>query len=338
MELIFYSVLLPITYLINIIYIKNKFLLNFNGQKHQKFTNKKLVPLSGGLIIIIFLLSNYIFTNIQLSTIFLLIFILGVMSDYNVSFSPLLRIFFQLSVIFIMVLTLNLEIVTTKVFFLDFLLKQKFMNYIFCVFCLLIVLNGTNFIDGCNNIVLGYYLIITIVLFQLNLFATIGVENYFVYGFIILFFILILFNSLEKLYLGDNGVYILALIFGFYLIKIHLNNPGISPYFIVLLLWYPAFENLFSLIRKFKLQKSPLEADTYHLHQLLYFVLNKIHFKSKNVANNITGLLITSYNLIIILLSTINIYSTQYQIILITISILIYVILYIRLFRYRLTN
>ena len=165
MELIFYSVLLPITYLINIIYIKNKFLLNFNGQKHQKFTNKKLVPLSGGLVIIIFLLSNYIFTNIQLSTIFLLIFILGVMSDYNSSFSPLLRIFFQLSVIFIMVLSLNLEIVTTKVFFLDFLLKQKFINYIFCVFCLLIVLNGTNFIDGCNNIVLGYYLIITIVLF-----------------------------------------------------------------------------------------------------------------------------------------------------------------------------
>lgn len=338
MESIFYLILLPITYLINITYIKNKFLLNFNGPKHQKFTNKKIVPLSGGLVIVIFLLNNYIFTDIQLCAIILLIFTLGIMSDYNSSFSPFLRIFFQLCIIFTMILTFDLEITNTQVFFIDFLLKQKFINYVFCAFCLLIILNGTNFMDGCNNVVLGYYLIITLILFKLNFFSTIGIENYFIYGLIILFFILILFNSFEKLYLGDNGVYVLALIFGFYLIKIYFNNPAISPYFIVLLLWYPAFENLFSIARKFQFKKSPLEADTYHFHQLLFFALNKAYFKSKNLSNNMVGLLITTYNLIIILLAIINIYNSKYQLILIIINILIYIILYIRLYRYRLIN
>ena len=32
-------------------------------------------------------------------------------------------------------------------------------NYIFVTFCILIILNGTNFTDGLNTLVIGYYLI-----------------------------------------------------------------------------------------------------------------------------------------------------------------------------------
>ena len=54
------------------------------------------------------------------------------------------------------------------------------------------------------------------------------------------------------------------------MIDLNNNNYFISPYFIALLLWYPAFENLFSIIRKRIVKKDPLKPDNLHFHQLLF--------------------------------------------------------------------
>ena len=54
----------------------------------------------------------------------------------------------------------------------------------------------------------------------------------------------------NQFFLGDSGAYFLSFFIGFILIEIYNANLKISPYFIILLLWYPCFENLFSIIRK----------------------------------------------------------------------------------------
>ena len=41
------------------------------------------------------------------------------------------------------------------------------------------------------------------------------------------------------------------------------------------LLWYPAYETLFSIIRKVLTKKSALSPDNLHLHQLIYIYLKK---------------------------------------------------------------
>ena len=47
-------------------------------------------------------------------------------------------------------------------------------------------------------------------------------------------------------------------------------SEKISPYFIACLLWYPAYECLFSIIRK-RLKKNFLtKADNKHLHHLIF--------------------------------------------------------------------
>ena len=70
--------------------------------------------------------------------------------------------------------------------------------------------------------------------------------------------------------MGDNGAYSLGFLIGFILIEIYNSNKEISPYFIVLLLWYPCFEILFSIIRKILFKINPLKPDTGHLHQKLF--------------------------------------------------------------------
>ena len=59
-------------------------------------------------------------------------------------------------------------------------------------------------------------------------------------------------------------------------IKFIYDNPQIvSPYFIALILWYPAIENLFSIIRRAFSKKNLSSADNLHLHHLIYQFLKK---------------------------------------------------------------
>ena len=115
-------------------------------------------------------------------------------------------------------------------------------------------MNGTNFIDGLNGLVIGYYLIVLLILFKLGLLNDLFINNSELQFFVYFLFILFLLNIKNKLYLGDSGSYLLSFFIGYILILIYNGNLIFSPFFIVLLLWYPCFENLFSIIRKFRLK------------------------------------------------------------------------------------
>ena len=137
------------------------------------------------------------------------------------------------------------------------------------------------------------------------------------------------------MFIGDSGSYLLGFIISLFLITIYSKNSSISSFFIVLLLWYPSFENLFSLVRKASKNKSPLIPDKNHLHQLFfYFIVKKIK-TSKVFANSFSAVIINFYNFIIFLIASNYIYSSQIQILLILLNILIYLFIYLKLFNFR---
>ena len=130
------------------------------------------------------------------------------------------------------------------------------------------------------------------------------------------------------MYLGDGGAYLISFIFGAFLIKLYVQNPSISPYFIMCLLWYPAFENLFSIIRKSLNKISFQKADNKHLHQYLYkFFLEKLKFK-KEITNSLTGNIIVFYNLIYFYLIKDFYFYTQGLIISVFFNISVYALIY----------
>ena len=221
---------------------------------------------------------------------------------------------------------------------LDNMLKYPIINFIFVIFCMTIIINGTNFIDGVNCNVIGYYFVISIILYKFNLFNDFNYDLILIKNWILILFGIYILNFLNKLYLGDNGSYFLGFIFSYLLIYIYLNNQYLSPFFIILLLWYPSFENLFSLVRKLNFKKSPFKPDQNHLHQLLFFFLKKKKFFREKYLNSITGNIILFYNLPIFYLACLKPDNTQHQILLIFINILVYCFTYLRLFRYKYRN
>jgi len=322
-------------YFFNFYIIKNKYLLNFTGETHQKFLGTKKAPLSGGIFLILFLSTILIEKDMIIYISLIFIFILGLFSDLKILSLPSRRLFYQFILIILFVYFSGINTISTRVIFIDYALQNYYISIFFTTFCLIILVNGTNFIDGLNGLVLTYYLIVIALLYKLNLFTGINFNDYNALYFSYLLFIMIIFNLFNKFYLGDSGAYLLGLLIGYILIKIHNYNPNISPFFVVLLLWYPCFENLFSIIRKFKLGKSPVFPDNRHFHQLLFYFLKK-KFKFGNLAcNNYSSIIINFYNFFILLFGSYNIYNTQFLIILILINILIYTIIYLKLLNHK---
>ncbi len=330
--MIFYLFFLSVFIIIlNKFLLKKSLLLSDTGDSHQKLASKLNVPLTGGIFIFLgffYFLENNIYSFILSS---FTILILGTFSDLKLIKSAGIRFLLQILLVIFFIFFNDIQITDTRIDILDKILSNFIINYLFLCFCILIVINGTNFIDGLNTLVIGYYLIIMIIIYFLNLNESIILKEVSVVHILSLLIIVFILNSLNKIYLGDAGSYLLGFSYAIFLIDIYNLNSKISPFFIILLLWYPCFENLFSIIRKNVLSKSPMYPDRYHFHQLIFSFIKKRFNLKIFTANIFTAQLINFYNLIIFIIGSQFIYHTKTQILLIFINIFLYSIIYIKL-------
>jgi UDP-N-acetylmuramyl pentapeptide phosphotransferase/UDP-N-acetylglucosamine-1-phosphate transferase len=320
---------------INKLLIKKKMLISETGDIHQKFASKSKVPLTGGFFIFLGYL-NFLDEKIFSFVLFaFIVFILGIFSDLKVIKSARQKFLLQILLILFYIIFNDVQINDTRIIFLDDILKNDYINYLFVAFCILIIINGSNFIDGMNTLCIGYYLLISSIIFYLQVNEIIVIKNISIFYIFILLLTVFLLNLINQLYLGDSGSYLLGFSFAIFLISIYNWNQHISPFFIVLLLWYPSYENLFSIVRKKVLKKSVMYPDAKHTHQLIFFYIKKKYDLDIFLANILTGQIINFYNLIVFLVSLNFINNSKVQILLILISIMVYTATYYKFFKYK---
>ena len=290
------------------------------------------MPLTGGLFILfpIFFFLNDFFISFFIFSIYLI----GFFSDRKILVSPKKRFLIQCILILLFVIIFDLRINSSRIELFDVFLNNKIFAILFSTFCLLILINGSNFIDGLNGLLIFYTIVIFLMLTKLNLLDYSIISYQSVKLIIFTLLLLLLLNIFNVLMLGDSGAYLLGFFIGLVIISSHISNPDISPYFFISLIWYPCFENLFSILRKLNREFSPLKPDSKHLHQLVFFFFTK-KFKLKLIiSNNLSSAIICFFNFLIIYTSTLDPSSTIFQIKLITTSIIFYNVIYIFLFRF----
>ena len=331
-----FSISILLCYIIYFIIIKTNIFLNQLKDKHQNFVDRKFIlPIGGYFILMNIFVMNIKFISLEL--LFLIpIFIIGALSDMKKFNSPQFRFVVQTIIIICFVYFVNLKLSSTRIEILDVMLENNIFRFTFITFCILIVINGTNFIDGLNGLVLSYYSLITIFLIYADFELSFLNNPNFLQELLFLLIVILIFNILNKLYIGDSGSYLLGFIYSVLLLNIYHENSYISPYFIILLLWYPCFENLFSIIRKYRFKKSPINPDTKHLHQLIFYFINKKLNSSNLLINNLlSSFIIIFYNILIFYVGFIYITKTNIQILLLTFNVFIYFLIYIKLFNFR---
>jgi len=325
--MIFYYIYLLLIIFCSIFFKRKGLFLNYSGDDHQSFSNVGNIPLTGGIFLIlpiIFFYSNDLILVSFLSAIFLI----GFFSDRKILISAKIRFFFQIFLIMSFVIITDLKILTSRIEMFDVILNNKLFAYFFSSFCLLILINGSNFIDGLNGLLISYSLIVIYTLGNLGLISDQIIFDQFFYVFLSVLLVLLLLNILNILMIGDSGAYLLGFFLGFVVISSHANNLDISPYFYISLIWYPCFENLFSILRKLNRKFSPLKPDNKHLHQLVFFFVKKKLGLSIILSNNLSSAILIFFNFLIIHICSLNPGSTLFQVKLIICSIIFYISAY----------
>jgi len=336
--IITFIILLITLLLINFFFQKNKILIDksFNFEdSHKKFINIKNnnVPLSGGFFFLISLSFLILFTDPILYFLFFLIYLVGVLSDAHFITSVKIRISFQIFIILALVLYAGIGIKDIRISSLDYLLNYQFISILFTVFCILVLINGSNFIDGVNTLLCGYIMSVLLIVIYVSYKNFLIFDQIFIKYFLLTLLVFFIFNALNKNFLGDSGAYFISAILGFNLLIFFTKNNQISPYFIVVLLWYPAFENLFSILKRFFFKRKSYLPDNTHLHHKVFvFLLNKLNL-TNNKLSTISGMLINFYNFFIFFIASQDIYSTRFQARIVLFNITFYLFIYYLLFK-----
>jgi UDP-N-acetylmuramyl pentapeptide phosphotransferase/UDP-N-acetylglucosamine-1-phosphate transferase len=329
---IFHTIMIIIFLSSLVIYIFNKNNILIDQviySKHKNLTGSllKSPPLCGGILIFIY--SVLFFQQLVLLKIFSsLILVLGILSDTNKISSPTKRILTQSIISICFIILSDLTITNLRIDFLNFFLDIKFVSILFTLFCVLILINGSNFLDGLNTLVIGYYILVCLFLIMISNNFELTIDPN-IKLLIIILSTLFFFNFFGKLYLGDSGAYLLGFYIAFFVIDFSLKNNSVSPFFICFLLWYPAFENLFSIIRRIIFKNKVAVADQLHLHQMIYNFFTKKNLVKNIYSNTLVANLINIYNLIIFAFFYKFYSSTKILILGIFFNIIVYISLYL---------
>tara|TARA_B110000971_G_scaffold177596_1_gene183310 strand:- start:6889 stop:7914 length:1026 start_codon:yes stop_codon:yes gene_type:complete len=330
--IVFFSLFL---YLINFFLKKKKLLIDNikSYEEHKKLLSlNRNTPLSGGVyfgsIIIFLFYSQELFLTI--TCVFFIL--LGMFSDLKLITSPKLRLVFQLLIIFFFIsLTPDITI-DTRINWLNSIMQNSFLKPFMISFFFLVLINGFNFIDGVNNLSSLNFLIILIFIYLLLADNDSLLLKNEILILILCMSVFTLFNSFGKNFMGDGAIYGVSFLIGYVLVKISSFNYSISPYFIANLLWYPAFENLFTIMRRLFKKKKNYLPDNSHLHQKLFKFLNKKKvIKKKYLLSTFVGISINLFLSILYIVGYIYNEKTDVQICLIFIGILIYLSVFLRL-------
>ena len=192
-------------------------------------------------------------------------------------------------------------------------------------------MNGSNFMDGINTLLVGYFLSLSVITF-------ISIEKfnlpYDISNLKILVSILIVvisFNFFGKLISGDSGAYLFGSLVALNTVITNNLIASISSLFFCSLLFYPFFEVFFSFFRKIYQRKSPLYPDKEHLHMLSFYKIS--HIYGLNKANYLNSIIINFIYLILIIPGLYLSDNPQLSRYWFFILLLVYLMIYLRLYR-----
>jgi len=321
---------------------KLDFIFDKNFTKTQSFHHRPVLKIGGSILFLslfLFFFNYQVMLNQKILIFSFLLCLVGFIGDFKNSFSVSLRFFFLFLVVLASIIFFDIKIQNTQFLFLNNILNQnKFLMIIFVTISFLFIINGANFIDGFNGLLLIHFIILLFFFNFLN-YKFLNDQNvFFVSSFLIISSFCLLFFIFPNavIFLGDHGSYMIGAIISLIAIEISNQNPYISPFLIASLLFYIFFEVFFSFFRKILLKKNPFLPDRLHLHMLLYKFLNKKKIK-KNTSNYLTSITINSVYVILMFPVFFFIdnyfFFKFYFFILLLIYVLIYNFLYFNLYK-----
>lgn len=243
--------------------------------------NPVIVPRVGGIAIFSGLIAGAIFSAYKSGdgywwTVLILssapAFVGGLIEDLTKEFSVYSRLLTTFVAAGLGFFLLDARISEVQVPGIDALLAFTLVSFIFTLLAVGGIAHAMNIIDGINGLSGGVCVLMlaSIATVAMSVGDTMIFNACVVMGGSVLGFLLLNYPK-GLIFAGDAGAYLMGFVVAELAVMLTHRNSEVSPWFPLLLLFYPAWETLFSAYRrKFIRGRSPGAPDALHMHTLVY--------------------------------------------------------------------
>ena len=269
------------------------------------------------------------------------VFIFGVLEDITKRIGVMQRLLATMASGLLAWWITDYSLTRVDIWGVDWLLGFTLVSALFTAFAVGGVANSINIIDGFNGLAstastlafVGYAMIAWQV-GDLQLAGLALVLAACVWGFFWVNW------PLGKIFLGDGGSYFMGFALAWVAIMLIERNPGVSAFAALLVCLHPVTEVLFSIFRRRSKNMNPGKPDSMHFHSLVKqrYVRRWFGRMSNLARNSITGILVGHLTLGSIVLANIFYNNKIFSIFSIVILMSGYVILYMRIVRFKWGN
>jgi UDP-GlcNAc:undecaprenyl-phosphate/decaprenyl-phosphate GlcNAc-1-phosphate transferase len=305
-------------------------IFNLKAYESVQRVHEDEVPRLGGLFTYIFLLYVAMFELIEQKFIFNIIIsaipfiLISIKEDLFHNTIPRNRLIFMTLSCLIFFNLNPIEFPVIELPYLGNVLSFYPVSLIFFTFSVLVVMNGTNLIDGMNGL-FGFSSLTQLIILG---FLAYGYGDYEYLRLITIItiplFVFLIFNfPFGKVFIGDCGCYFYGFVISLTTIAFFGKHTDLISWLAVLIVIHPSFEVLFSFCRKmFYSNIRVSDPDSYHIHNLQY----KLNLKCNSVNPNSYATVKLAYLFILPLISSLLFSKNLYMIIF---SIFFYIICYV---------
>ena len=227
-----------------------------------------------------------------------LIFFVGLKEDLGFTVSPRVRLLAVTAASAITVVLLDVWLPRIGVAFVDQLLAYWFIGVPFTLLITAGVANGLNLIDGVNGLAsmtaISASTALALIAHQGG-YATMVELSLMLAAVTLGFFILN--YPFGLIFLGDAGAYTLGFVLSWFGIAIILNVPQVSPWAILLTLFWPLADTLLAMYRRGRTGRGSMMPDRLHAHQLVMRAIEIciIGQHRRHIANPLTTLILAPF-------------------------------------------
>ena len=153
---------------------------------------------------------------------------------------------------------------------LDDALSLTIVSIIFTIFCLVALTNALNFIDGINGLASGKTMVVAGAIWMFSVsYSEPGLAALSLAIFTSTLGLFMLNYPQGRIFMGDAGAYTLGFLLAACLITLHHRHPEISPWAILLVIFWPIADMAHSIVRRRLGGKRPDRPDMMHMHHVV---------------------------------------------------------------------
>lgn len=262
-------------------------------------------PRVGGVAVFTSFCLSWFFVPVEISVQYIqfilatsILFFVGLIEDLGYGVSPRKRLFAAWIASFVIILLLDIWIPRIGIPWVDWLMEYPFIGVPLTLFVTAGIVNGFNLIDGVNGlsamtaIVGGVAMgLIAGQVHDLAITYAIAIFVAAVFGFFVVNF------PFGKIFLGDAGAYMLGFVLSWAGIVILNLSPEVSPWAILLAIFWPAADIILAIYRRFLRQSATMAPDRLHMHQLVMRLLeiSVLGRNRRHISNPLSTLVLSPF-------------------------------------------